>query len=111
MSLRPAGPPCYGQLTVASKLPITDALGGTGGTLKVSAQIAVRAHPVLFFRVKALAANAAKVFIGDTNVALATGDELAPGESISIDHQDPALFYVIATNAADKVSVTAVLAG
>jgi hypothetical protein len=111
MSLRPAGPPCYGQLTVASKLPITDALGGTGGTLKVSAQIAARLHPVLYFRVKALAANAAKVFIGDTNVAVGTGDELAPGESIAVDHSDPTLWFVIASNAADKISVTAVLAG
>ncbi|MGZ6852659.1 MAG: hypothetical protein ACXVGB_00585 [Mycobacteriaceae bacterium] len=109
MSLRPAGPPVTGQLTVASKLPVTDALG-TGGA-KVSALIAARAHPVLYFRVKALAGNAAKVFIGDSNVAVGTGDELAAGESIAVDHSDPTLFYVIASNAADKISVTAVLAG
>jgi hypothetical protein len=109
MSLRPAGPPCYGQLTVASKLPITDAVGPSSA--KVSAQIAARAHPVLFFRVKALAGNAGKVYLGDTNVATGTGDELAPGESISVDHVDPSLFYVIAATVTDKISVTAVLAG
>lgn len=109
MSLRPGGPPITGQLTVASKLPITDAVGPSAA--KVSAQIALRAHPVVYFRVKALAANAAKVFIGDVNVTLAAGDELAAGESIAVDHSDPALFYVIATNVADKISVTAVLAG
>jgi hypothetical protein len=109
MSLRPAGPPITGQLTVASKLPITDALGPAAA--KVSAQLTARTHPVLYFRVKALTGNAAKVFIGDVNVTTTAGDELAAGESIAIDHSDPSLFYVIASNAADKISVTAILAG
>lgn len=109
MSLRPAGPPITGQLTVASKLPVTDALG-TGGS-KVSALIALRDHPVLFFRVKAAAANAGKVYVGDINVSSTTGDELSAGESLSIDHFDPSVFYVIAPTVTDKITVTAVLAG
>jgi hypothetical protein len=109
MSLRPSGPPITGQLTVASKLPITDAVGT--GSAKVSALITARGHGAQVFRVKALAGNTGKVYLGDTNVTAATGDELVPGESVSIDHPDPSVFYVIAATVTDKISVTVVLAG
>lgn len=103
MSLRPAGPPIAGQITPDA---VTSILSGA-----IATALALRAHPVLYFRVKALAANTGKVYIGPTGVTSATGDELSPGESYSVDHSDPGLWFVKNVTAGDKVSVSLVLAG
>lgn len=53
--------------------------------------------------VKALAANAINVYVGPTGVTTATGFELAPGESVSLDVSNTNLIFVIASTTGASV--------
>lgn len=55
--------------------------------------------------IKALAGNAAKVYVGATGVTSSTGWELSPGDQISIDTLNPNQLYVIGSAGSDRVCV------
>lgn len=55
--------------------------------------------------IKALAANGAEVYIGETGVTATTGYELAAGESIDIDADDTVALFAISASGTQRVSV------
>jgi hypothetical protein len=54
--------------------------------------------------IKALAANTINVYVGPSGVTIATGFELAPGESVSLDISNTNLAFVIASTTGASVS-------
>lgn len=55
--------------------------------------------------IKALAANGAEVYIGETGVATTDGYELSPGESIDIDADDTVNLFAVSASGTQRVSV------
>ncbi|HVB24113.1 MAG TPA: hypothetical protein VNG51_19400 [Ktedonobacteraceae bacterium] len=53
--------------------------------------------------VQALAANTAKVYVGDSSVTTSTGFELQAGQACSIAASNQNLVYVIGSNNTDKL--------
>lgn len=56
--------------------------------------------------IKALAANGAEVYVGETGVDATTGYELAAGESIDLDADDSVALFAISSSGTQRCSVS-----
>lgn len=99
----------YTDVSATSPMPTTVAAFATMGTGRASVatagtRVQLSSSACSSVTVKARATNVNTIYIGGSGVTAATGFELAPGETVSIDVTNTNMIYIDAATATDGVA-------